>query len=211
MRRRRDLSTRFLSHNVRGLSDDKLEELVSFMDARRTTAYCALETWRVGSLVCDVGNYSALWVRMLVCDGGHQPTAQQVPQPVRAGHVSRFAVANLAASDLAGAARGEQLGLRSIGFYATQRRLRWAGHVVRMPEVVVASQAAGVLGCSSAPRGRPATTYGHALVRTLRAVANARDEDADVARIAGDARGRLDVWGAYAADRARWRAFMSER
>ena len=41
-------SVNCLGHNVRGLKDEKLEELVEHMRQRRIWAYALQETWRVG-------------------------------------------------------------------------------------------------------------------------------------------------------------------
>jgi hypothetical protein len=44
-------------HNVRGLSDEKLEEVVEHMKVRRIWVYVMQETWRVGDFQQESGGF----------------------------------------------------------------------------------------------------------------------------------------------------------
>jgi len=44
-------------HNVRGLRDEKLEELVEHMKVRKMWTYAVQETWREGDFQLESGGY----------------------------------------------------------------------------------------------------------------------------------------------------------
>ena len=74
---RRELSVRFSSLNVRGSTDDKLEEIVRNMQDHGVLARCILETWREGDSELDLRGYTVIQhgLPTRVCNRGSQGVA----------------------------------------------------------------------------------------------------------------------------------------
>ena len=98
----------------------------------------------------------------------------------------------------------QRLGIPSMQLLISTRKLRWAGHVVRMnaerlPREFFSSWIKDV----TRPRGR-CMSYGHVLARELRAVGFNLDKRAQAIGVSRD-------WVAVAQDRDVWRRVVAER
>ena len=60
MGKRRASSVRFSSQNVRGLTDEKLEEIVRHMQSHGVMATCLMETWREGDDVLELHGFAVI-------------------------------------------------------------------------------------------------------------------------------------------------------
>ena len=74
---RRKSSVRFSSQNVRGLTDEKLEETVRNMQPHGVMARCLMETWREGDDVLDLHGFAVIQhgLPTRVCNRGSQGVA----------------------------------------------------------------------------------------------------------------------------------------
>ena len=74
---RRKSSVRFSLQNVRGLTDEKLEETVRNMQSHGVMARCLMETWREGDNVLDLHGFAVIQhgLPTRVCNRGSQGVA----------------------------------------------------------------------------------------------------------------------------------------
>ena len=61
-----------------------------------------------------------------------------------------------------------KLKLETIEYYVSLRKLRWAGHLARMPTTRLPRRLLTSWVSQPRPHGRPQYTYGHALNKTLK-------------------------------------------